>query len=605
MAELEEIIYHDTIFFSIKAEDEMQNRSNISNCALLNFYFAPENLESEIKDVFKIELNWTGVLPAEGSTTFESYKISRKYNQNGFVILTDTITSLSFTDDLFISPDGNYQYSVQAIYGTGESDPVYSDVLTMDRYIDVNIFCNLSDTILNDSVQLVMIGLDTVYNQIFNCLTNPTGLVLLGDVFKTDYTIELSKDGYEAVYDTITVSDESNEFSFTLNSLSQPEIQEYVLNEGYSFVSSRLIPENPNILDILEENLDNLDFVRNTAGLMLRKIGPVWVNSIGDWITTEGYLFKMNSIDDLAIVGEGINAQTPIVLVNGYQMISYLPDQPINTADVFANVLSNLDFVRNTAGLMFRKIGPVWVNSIGNMEQGEGYLVKMNADDILIYPEETKNVQAINNPKPEHFIVENINPYDPVWTIYFEANDMEPGDEIAVYDGDKLVGAGVVSSNNIFENAIPVFSNLYEVEQQPIIKVWIKNENEEFVLKDYEFLNPLQDAWTENIFPEEDGEYSLLHFSTTGISDENKMDQHISIYPNPSEGIFNISIEGVSGKVQIKIFDVHGNYYRLFEFEGTNNVITDKLDLKELAAGIYFISFSGKDFSRVNKIVIQ
>ncbi len=97
----------------------------------------------------------------------------------------------------------------------------------------------------------------------------------------------------------------------------------------------------------------------------------------------------------------------------------------------------------------------------------------------------------------------------------------------------------------------------------------------------------------------------MLHFSTTGISDENKMDQHISIYPNPSEGIFNISIEGVSGKVQIKIFDVHGNYYRLFEFEGTNNVITDKLDLKELAAGIYFISFSGKDFSRVNKIVIQ
>ena len=79
----------------------------------------------------------------------------------------------------------------------------------------------------------------------------------------------------------------------------------------------------------------------------------------------------------------------------------------------------------------------------------------------------------------------------------------------------------------------------------------------------------------------------------------------ISIYPNPSEGIFNISIEGVSGTIQIKVFDVHGNDYRIFEVEGTKNIITEKLDLKELAADIYFISFSGKDFNQVKKIVIQ
>jgi len=34
-------------------------------------------------------------------------------------------------------------------------------------------------------------------------------------------------------------------------------------------------------------------------------------------------------------------------------------------------------------------------------------------------------------------------------------------------------------------------------------------------------------------------------------------------------------------------------------------MITEKLDLKELPAGIYFISFSGKDFNEVKKIVIQ
>ena len=90
-----------------------------------------------------------------------------------------------------------------------------------------------------------------------------------------------------------------------------------------------------------------------------------------------------------------------------------------------------------------------------------------------------------------------------------------------------------------------------------------------------------------------------------GVNNIGNAKEAISIFPNPSEGIFNISIEGVSGKVQIKVFDVHGNNYRFFEIEGTNNLITEKLDLKELAAGVYFISFSGEDFNQVKKIVIQ
>ena len=397
-------------------------------------------------------------------------------------------------------------------------------------------------------------------------------------------------------YDEIVVNYSETVFDVT---------QTYSLVNGYQFVSSRIIPDNPEMQVVCTDLLDNLNFVRNSAGSMLRKIGPNWINGIGDWVTTEGYLFKMNDADEFEIEGIEIDPQTPINLLFGYQMISYLPEQPINTADVFTNVLDNLDFVRNTAGSMFRKIGTVWVNGIGNMNPGEGYLVKMNAEDVLIYPEEVKSLLVENNVKPKHFNIKNANPYDPVWTIYFEQGTLNIGDEIAVFDNEKLAGEGIVVSNNIFENAIPVFSNLYEVGNKPIIKVWDKSEKKEYVLSDYTFSNPYGDAWVENVFPAEDGEYSLLHFSTTGISDENEMDQYISIYPNPSEGIFNISIEGVYGKVQIKIFDIHGNDYRFYEIEGANNIINKKLDLKGLATGVYFISFSGKGFNQVKKIVIQ
>ncbi|MBI9039675.1 MAG: hypothetical protein JEY97_16210 [Bacteroidales bacterium] len=167
---------------------------------------------------------------------------------------------------------------------------------------------------------------------------------------------------------------------------SESNEQQIELSEGYSFISSRIMAENPDMQDILQNNLANLEFVRNSAGLMLRKIGPIWVNSIGDWVNTEGYLFKMSTADNLIITGDVIDPQTPLELSTGYQIIGYLPDEALNTVDIFQDILDNLEFVRNTAGLMLRKIGPNWVNSIGLMQPGEGYLVKMNADDILIYP---------------------------------------------------------------------------------------------------------------------------------------------------------------------------------------------------------------------------
>ncbi|MCD4745452.1 MAG: T9SS type A sorting domain-containing protein, partial [Bacteroidales bacterium] len=374
---------------------------------------------------------------------------------------------------------------------------------------------------------------------------------------------------------------------------------------GYSFMSSRIIPEDPDMLNILSDNLENLDSVRNTAGMVLSKIGPMWVNNIGDWITTEGYLFHMNAEDELCITGYVIDPQTPIGLTLGYQMISYLPEFPINTSDVFADVLINLDFVQNSQGQMFRKIGPNWVNGIGDMNPCEGYLVKMNAEDVLIYPETSDNLTANKTQMLEHYRVIDANPYDPVWTIYFEKGALNIGDEIGVYDGEILAGAGVVVSDNILENSIPVFSNLYKIGNYPIFKVWNKNEKEEFLLTDYSYINPYGDAYMKELFPETDGEYSMLNFSVTGISDNDNKHPSLSIYPNPSEGIFNILFDGVMGNVQIKIVDLQGNEHCYFVIDGIKTITTKKLDLSLLPAGIYFISIIGDNFTEVKKIVIQ
>ena len=209
--------------------------------------------------------------------------------------------------------------------------------------------------------------------------------------------------------------------------------------------------------------------------------------------------------------------------------------------------------------------------------------------------------QKIKNFVATNFNFEGGNAADPVFTIYIEG--LEIGDEVAAYDGDILVGAMKINSTKDFENELAVFSTLtngqgYKAGNPITLKVWSDNN---IVPSDFT-VEAIYDSYVSDKYPVEDGEYSVVNITKGRIE---KAEETISIYPNPSDGIFNISIEGVSDKVQIKVFDVHGNDYSFFEVEGTKNIITEKLDLKELAAGVYFISFTSRNLSQVEKIVIQ
>jgi len=431
----------------------------------------------------------------------------------------------------------------------------------------------------------------------FKCWDASEGI----EVLNYDITFH---DPYGDAYTGNVFPEDDGEYSIITADFVTTITQTYDLSIGYQFISSRVTPENQNMQNICTDILDNLGFVRNTAGNMLRKIGPMWINGIGNWVITEGYLFKMNDTDYMEIEGVEIDPQTPIALSLGYQFISFLPDNPVNALTAFNAVLSNLGFVRNTAGNMLRKIGPMWINGIGNLNPGEGYLVKMNAPDNLIYPVSDEKYSGIANIKPEYFNFGGGNAAEAVFTIYVEGLNI--GDEIAAFDGEKILGNMKINSLNAFDNDLPVFSitNFGQgyIHGNPInLKVW-DSETQKIISPEYTLIDLYKEAYMENNYPAEDGLYSVIKITKSDI-DNNK--ESISIYPNPSEGMFNISIAGVSGKVQIKIFDVHGNNYRFFEIEATDNITIEKLNLKELPAGVYFIRFSGKDFDQVKKIVIQ
>jgi len=402
----------------------------------------------------------------------------------------------------------------------------------------------------------------------------------------------------ETRYCTITVFGEGLSKELNVEQSSVGCSQSIQIPEGFSFISSYIIHEDPDMETVLQDILnDNLVFVRNSNGQTFRKIGPIWVNGIGDWITTEGYLFKMNIEDQLDFEDGCIDPFTPISLTSGFQFVSFLQDFEIYATDAFASIIGdNLHFARNSNGQTLRKIGPIWVNGIGNCIPGEGYLIKMYADDILIYPVGEK-ASSINHILTEFYQFNDGNPADPVYTIYVEG--LEISDEVAAYDDDKMIGAMKVNSHNALDNELPVFSTItegrgYKSGNQTKLKVWDNKLNKE-VNVNIEYKNPYGTAYTENYYPNTDGEYSIVKLTKI----DNNVINNISIFPNPAKDLINIVSDVVINKIEL--INMSGQTVNT----SIENLKKVSFDVNHLVPGIYFIKIYTDNNILVEKITIN
>jgi hypothetical protein len=74
----------------------------------------------------------------------------------------------------------------------------------------------------------------------------------------------------------------------------------------------------------------------------------------------------------------------------------------------------------------------------------------------------------------------------------------------------------------------------------------------------------------------------------TGIEDEITKLYNLNIYPNPGEGLFNVSLDlPAKGEVEIKIFDLTGKIVYVNKIPGEKNTLNFQIDLSGYAQGIY------------------
>jgi len=326
----------------------------------------------------------------------------------------------------------------------------------------------------------------------------------------------------------------SNSCSFVISVIKC--CQDINLLTGTQFISTYINPVDVNFKNIMTPVLTCMKLAKNSVGKTLAKVGPNWVNQIGNWISTEGYIVTMNCPATLTICGTPpprIPCNTPIP-VSGTKIVPFLSTVPINASTAFNNIKPNLKLVKNTVGKTLAKVGPNWVNQIGNCNPGEGYLVTMNAPDVLVYPctdegGSTYKNDVIKNHRIEskHFEWIGGNAAENTWTMYISLAriggvGLEPGDELAVLDGEKIVGVetltespvpGAFNVSLIAFNVLGDLSEGYQASHPITIKLWDQSTFLEYSDCIIDFFDPYGDSWTRAIFPAGNNFYSIAEIN--------------------------------------------------------------------------------------------
>ena len=371
------------------------------------------------------------------------------------------------------------------------------------------------------------------------------------------------------------------------------------LENGWNMVSVNLQPEPDDVVELTAGLVDEglLLMVKNGLGNFYR---PEFnFNNIERWDVSEGYLIKMDGEGELRLRGITVMPDEPIDLVDGWQMISYYPRNPVDAVTALSGIVENLILAKDGAGRFYNvEFG---FSNMGDMVEGNGYQLKLDGDAQLVYtfeeelaniPESSQSDYAQPCVLPTHSITsQNMS-------LLVKADDHLTG-EIGVYAAGELVGSGRLEKGSA---GIAVWGDDISTEEidgaksGQALDIMLINETGQHKL-DYDVLagNRI---------------YTTDSFLAIGISNSQLTPEEFGIYsafPNPfnSTTLINYGLPE-AGKISISVYDLTGR--RMFELFSGNQIAgihQTSFDGSGFASGVYLIKLAGSGEVSQWKVVLM
>ncbi|MEL6355893.1 MAG: BACON domain-containing carbohydrate-binding protein, partial [Bacteroidota bacterium] len=374
------------------------------------------------------------------------------------------------------------------------------------------------------------------------------------------------------------------------------------LSEGWNMISSFIDPDPANMLEILENVASQVVLIKDQTGATA--VPNLGLNAIGDWNVMRGYQIKMLEETILDISGTPVQpALTPIELETGWQIIAYLLDGPRPVEGQFSGVVNQLDIVKDNEGNVY--VPDYSINTLGDLEPGQGYKVRMLNPATLIYAENFTGSPPSTSPamSTQFPLGDNFNTGQNA-TIIIPTQAIEgmlvPGDEIAVFNVmDSVAGSAVVEEGNIAITVWgddPLTGGAPEgmTEDEPYrFRIWRMSEN-----RIYDAVATY--ASGDGRYREDDIEIVMTLEIVTSIAEQPNF-APAKVYPNPLFGHLKISLDPSDPVLRILVSDASGRLLATIREEDIAPEIQFSTD--NWPTGIINLEFIRPAGSRTRKVI--
>ena len=219
--------------------------------------------------------------------------------------------------------------------------------------------------------------------------------------------------------------------------------RDITLDMGWNLVSANLQPDDEENIEGLMASLvedDLLVILKNSAGQFYRP--DYEFNSIPGWYVDEGYQILMRSQGVLTLEGMSVLGDDLIDLEQGWQIVSYYPRFEIEATVALSGIVDHLIIAKDGRGNFYL---PAWdFSNMGNMREGQGYHINVDADVELIYQTGDENAAlsgGLLSHEPGYLPQPAMTGENMSLLVCY--NPLLEG-EVTVYASDRLVGRGVI-----------------------------------------------------------------------------------------------------------------------------------------------------------------
>ena len=358
------------------------------------------------------------VVPSEWAVTITGSNHTILIPEEALIMMDDMDMAADFVGVFFTNSDGEPQCAGYAEI-TGETVQIAA----------------MGDDTTTDEVDGLLTGEPLVWGM-FDCAT---GEMLAATATYTNGPDTYTANGLTFVESITSVPD-------------GPESQVIDLPSGWSMFSSYMIADDMNMMSMLSPIVDNVIIAKDNAGNAY--LVEYDFNGIGDCIVGQGYQIK--TVDEASIEVTGAYAFPEEHIINltaGWNLVGYLRTESANAAAVLADIndAGNLVIAKDYAGNAY--LPEFDFNGIGDMHPGQGYQLKTNEVDVLVY-------KANDDPYRLSYLettVNNLSHFNKVvstdnnMTVVIEdiAWDVVPteGSEIAAFDKEgTMIGSAIYTS---------------------------------------------------------------------------------------------------------------------------------------------------------------